>query len=114
MRSLTIASLGAALAAFALLLACTPAPPFAHPDNRAAAVGKSKTEILEEFGEPTKVIDGPDGQEDQFIYVYDDVEISSSPGAATMTGSDSFCEVTFHLMSDKVTGVDAKGPNCGG
>ena len=109
MRSLTIAVL-----ATLTLLACTPAPPFAHPDNRAAAVGKSKVEILEQFGEPTKVIDNAEGQEDQFIYVYDDVEISSTPGAATTTGTDSFCEVTFHLMDDKVTSVDAKGPNCAG
>jgi hypothetical protein len=109
MRNLTIV-----LAALALLVACTPAPPFAHSDNRAAAVGKSKTEILEQFGAPTKVIDNAEGQEDQFIYVYDDVEISSSPGAATTTGTDSFCEVTFHLMNDKVTSVDAKGPNCAG
>ena len=109
MRNLTIV-----LAALALLVACTPAPPFAHPDNRAAAVGKSKTEILEQFGEPTKVIDNPEGQEDQFIYVYDDVEISSAPAATTTTGTDSFCEVTFHLMNDKVTSVDAKGPNCAG
>jgi len=111
MRSLTIA----VLATLSLLAAaCAPEPSFTHPDNRAAAVGKSKAEILEQFGEPTKVIDNPEGQEDQFIYVYDDVEISSTPGAATTTGSDSYCEVTFHLMSDKVTSVDSKGPNCAG
>jgi hypothetical protein len=112
MRSLTIAI----LATLSLLAAaCAPEPPpFAHPDNRAAAVGKSKAEVLAQFGEPTKVIDNPEGQEDQFIYVYDSVEISSSPGAATTTGSDSYCEVTFHLMSDKVTRVDSKGPNCAG
>ena len=61
-----------------------------------------------------QVFDGTPATEDQLIYVYDDVEISSSPGAATTTGSDSYCEVTFHLMDDKVTGVDSKGPNCDG
>lgn len=111
MRRLTIAALAAALP---LLAACAPEPPFTQPDNRAASVGKSKAEILEEFGEPTKVIDNPEGQEDQLIYVYDDVEVTSAPAAPTTTGTDSYCEVTFHLMSDKVTSVDAKGANCDG
>lgn len=109
MRSLMIA-----IAALSFLVACAPEPPFTHPDNRASSVGKSKMEILEQFGAPAKVVDNPEGQEDQLIYVYDDVEISSAPGAAQTTGTDSFCEVTFHLLDDKVTSVDSRGPNCDG
>jgi hypothetical protein len=110
MRSLTIV----ALAVLPLLLGCAPAPKFAHPDDRAAAVGKTKMEILEEFGEPTDVIDNPEGQEDKLIYVYDDVEVTSAPASTTTTGTDYFCEVTFLLLNDKVTGVETKGPNCEG
>jgi hypothetical protein len=108
MRSLFLVALAALP-----LLACAAAPPFAHPDNRAAAVGKSKMEILEEFGEPSDVVDGADGQEQKLVYIYDDVELSSAPGT-TMKGKDYFCQVTFHLSADKVTAVDAEGPNCDG
>jgi hypothetical protein len=96
------------------LIACAPSPPpFAHPDNRAAAVGKSQAEILEEFGAPSDVATDASGQATKLVYIYDDVELSSAPGTPAK-GKDYFCQVTFHLTGDKVSAVNAEGPNCNG
>ena len=98
----------AILALAVLLGACASAPPFAEPANRAAAVGKSKAEILQEFGEPAEV--GTAGQEQTLIYIYDDVVLYGSSGPATAIAYH--CEVTFHLSDDRVTSVDAQGTDC--
>lgn len=101
----------AATALALLLAACASAPPFAELQNRAAAVGKSKAEILATFGEPSSAVD-LGGQEQKLVYVYDDVVLYGPSGPATATAY--FCEVTFHLSQDRVTGVEARGPDCDG
>jgi len=98
-----------AIPALAILLAgCTSAPPFAEPAKRAAAVGKSKAEILQQFGEPAEI--GADGQEQTLVYIYDDVVLYGPSGPATAIAYH--CEVTFHLSDDRVTSVDAQGSDC--
>lgn len=98
----------AAIALVALLAACASAPPFTESQRRAAAVGKSKAEILAEFGEPTQVLD--DGAEEALLYVYDRVVLYGPSGPATATAY--FCEVTFHLRDGRVASVDAQGADC--
>ena len=98
----------AAIALVLLLAACASAPPFAEPQKRAAAVGKSKAEILAEFGQPAQV--HGDGADEALVYVYDRVVLYGPSGPAAATAY--FCEVTFHLRDDRVASVDAQGPDC--
>jgi hypothetical protein len=100
-----------AISTLAVLLGgCASAPPFAEPANRAAAVGKSKAEILQQFGEPTEI--GVDGEEQTLIYIYDDVVLYGPSGPAAAIAYH--CEVTFHLSNDRVTSVESNGPDCDG
>jgi hypothetical protein len=103
MRRLTLALL-------VLLAACTSAPPFTEPAKRAAALGKSKAEILAEFGQPTETANAG-GQDEALLYVYHDVVLYGPSGPATAI--DYRCEVTFQLTDDRVSAIDTEGPDCG-
>jgi len=98
----------AALAAFLLLAACAQTPRFAEPAARAAAVGKTETELLAEFGEPDER-SADDGGE-RLVYLYDRALRygPSGPAAAVVYR----CRVTFSLAEGRVAAVQAEGPDC--
>lgn len=101
----------AAIAALAALLsACASAPPYTDPGPRAASIGKSKQEVLARFGAPDAAV-AADGEE-RLTYVWDRSVRYGPSGPAIATHYR--CEVTFHLIGDKVTSVDTDGPDCGG
>jgi hypothetical protein len=103
MRRIAIATLAA------LVAACTSAPSFTEPGKRAAAMGKSKQDVLAEFGEPSDIID--EGDQQRLVYVYDRIVLYGPSGPATATAY--YCEVIFHLAHDRVTAVGENGPDCG-